>query len=81
MERTFKGDRGDLLELLDGAEEIGSLPWRHGRRVVLVFEHDGRHWRTTVDVHPEEGWQLYGEIVCTEVRAVQKTVTAWEDAP
>lgn len=75
------GTRGELLDMLDGAEEIGSEPWRHGRRVVLVFEHEGRHLKTTIDVHPEDGWQVYGALTCTTVRKVEKTVTVWEETP
>lgn len=79
MQVIINGTRGELLDILEDAKEIGSESWRHGRRLVLVFEYQGQHLRTTVDLHPEEGWQIYGAIVGTVVRPVQRTVTVWEE--
>lgn len=80
-EVVIPGSRGELMDILEDAEQIDRLPWRHGHRIVLVFEHEGRHLKTTIEVHPEEGWQLYGSLVCTLVRKVEKTITVWEDVP
>lgn len=81
MEVVIKGSKSELMSVLEDAEETGSLPWRHGRRVVLVFPYEGLYLRTTIDVHPEEGWQIYDSITGTVVRKVEKTITVWEETP
>lgn len=65
------------LEELD-TDEIASRPWRHGRTATFVFEHEGKYWRFTANVHHDEGVQLYGPVTATEVHQVERTVKVWE---
>lgn len=75
MIREFTAEQ--LEELLDDAQEIDSRPWRHGRKVRLVFEHDGAHWAIWVDSHHEEGLQIDHSIMATAVQRMEKTVWVW----
>lgn len=68
-----------LREYLCDAEEIGSEYWRHGRRITYVFGAFGEHWRVTVDVHHDDGIQIYGDTLATLVHRVPKTVWVWEE--
>ena len=77
--RTFT--REEMFDALEEptVEEVSSRPWRHGRHVTYVFPNGGKHWRIEVAVHHDEGVRLDGgSFEAQEVRAVQKTVTAWE---
>lgn len=61
--------------------EIESQPWRHGRRVRLVFEYGGAHWAAWFDMHHDEGDQSTYPITATKVHQVERTVKVWEPAP
>jgi len=76
--REFPQDQA--LELLEDAKEIASQPWRHGRRVRFVFEFEGEHWASWVDVHHSDGLSLYGPMHATKVRQVERVIKIWEDA-
>lgn len=78
--RVFK--LAELRELIDGAEEVGSRDWRHGRHITFVFEHEGTHWRVELPCHHEEGLQFdFNEYTLPEVHQVEKTVKSWEITP
>src|SRR6185436_1751754 len=46
MKRTFK--QADFCEIAWDHEVISRDNWRHGTRNTIVFEHEGKHWRTTI---------------------------------
>ena len=73
---TFNVD--DVMDALDDGETIDRKPWRHGTRNTILFEHQGKHWTTVVDVHTDEGWQLNDTITATEVHKVVKSIEVWE---
>lgn len=75
--REFTKEDG-LFDMLDDAVEIESQPWRHGRKVRYVFEHDGCHWAVWVNVHHEEGVDIDHPITATKVHQVERTVKRWE---
>ena len=63
-------------------ETVERRPWRHGTRNTVVFGADGSHWRYNIDVHHEDGYQMYGETVeCVEVHQVERPVKVWEPVP
>jgi hypothetical protein len=80
--RVFKGEE---LEDVRGAIECGELvnesSWRWGTHNTYVFEHEGKNWQTTIEVHCQDGWQIYGSIDAVEVHQVEKTVKVWEPVP
>jgi hypothetical protein len=71
----------EIAEVLDEAVEIESQPWRHGRKVRLVFEHEGAHWAAWFHMHHEEGDQSTYPITATKVHQAERTVKVWEPAP
>lgn len=75
--RTFS--EGQLRELLDGAEVIGRDHWRHGYRQLMLFEHDGKHWATWIDVHPLEGWQVGGSQDAVRMVPEERVVEVWTE--
>lgn len=79
MKREFTEE--EISDLLDDATEIDSRPWRHGRKVCLVFPHSGKHWSAWFDMHHDEGDQSIYPISATEVHQVEKTVKVWEEVP
>ncbi|MCA1833020.1 MAG: hypothetical protein ABR520_11160 [Mycobacteriales bacterium] len=79
MTREFP--EGDIDELLEDSTEIDSQPWRHGRKVRLVFEADGAHWAAWFDSHHDEGIQTYGPVKAVKVHQVERTVKVWEKVP
>jgi hypothetical protein len=78
--REFTRDELDC-EAFDDAVEIASAPWRHGRKVRLVWEVDGAHWAAWFHHHHDEGDQSFYPITATKVHQVERTVKAWEDEP
>lgn len=76
--REFTEQEVIECDLIDGAIEIGSQPWRHGRKVHLVFEHDGAHWAAWFSMHHDEGDQSIYPITGTRVHQVDRTVRVWE---
>ena len=77
--REFTED--EINVLLDDADEVDSQPWRHGRKVRYVFDHDGAYWSVWIDVHHSEGISLYGPVTATQVHKVERTVKVWEPMP
>lgn len=80
--------QNEIADLLDEAIEVDSAPWRHGRKVTYVFSEvqdecpsdegaKGPFWRCTLDVHHEDGMQLYGPVTCTRVEQKQVTAVHW----
>lgn len=80
--------QNEIADLLDEAIEVDSAPWRHGRKVTYVFSETldecpsddgakGPFWRCTLDVHHEDGTQLYGPVTCTRVELKQVTAAQW----
>lgn len=68
-------------ESFDEAAEIASAPWRHGRKVRLVWEADGAHWAAWFFHHHDEGDQSSYPIEAIKVHQVERTVKVWETAP
>jgi hypothetical protein len=81
MAITREFSKEEIGDLLDDAIEIDSQPWRHGRRVRLVFEHEGAHWAAWFHMHHEVGDQSTYPITATKVHQVERTVKVWETAP
>ena len=81
MATTREFTQDELSELLDGASEIDSRAWRHGRLVRYLFEHDGSHWAAWIHVHHDEGVQEFGPVTATQVHMVARTVQVWEPVP
>lgn len=82
MSTTREFTREELdCEAFDEAIEIASAPWRHGRRVRLVWEADGAHWAAWFHQHHDEGDQSTYPITATKVHQVEVRVKGWEDAP
>lgn len=78
--RTFKPS--ELTDdLIDEAHEVSSEPWRHGRKVMLVFPFDDAHWRIQVNEHHDEGWDLTHDLVATKVHQVERMTKVWEPTP
>lgn len=81
-----KLDRGRLLatkaEILDledqDQETVSCEPWRHGHRETIKVEVDGKPYVFTVNVHHEEGWEVYGPIALYPAVKVMKET--WEAA-
>ncbi len=46
----------------------------------FLFQHEGKHYAVWVQIHPEDGMQIFGDVTLTEVHPVEKTVTVWEGA-
>ena len=74
--------RQEFLDtLLWNSKEIGSEYWRHGRRVTFKVEKDGAPYIVTLDVHSDDGVQIYDDTVeLTLAKPVIKTVHTWEPA-
>ena len=69
----------EIRDCEDDPVEIDSQPWRHGRKVRFAFPLRGSHYAAWIDVHTNEGWQLYGDTVtAVEVKQVERTVKVWE---
>lgn len=68
-------------EAFEDAHEISSAPWRHGRKVRLVWEADGAHWAAWFHMHHDEGDQSTYPIEAVKVHEVEKTVKVWEPVP
>lgn len=66
-----------LFEKLDRLSPVSIDHWRHGTKDTYVFEHDGAHWRVTIDVHHSEGWQTSDGMEAVRVVPREKTVTEW----
>jgi hypothetical protein len=83
MKRTFTEEEIKAGDLLDEAIEIESVPWRHGRKVRLVFVsgEDGANWAAWFDSHHEDGVTIDGPVTATRVHQVERTVKVWEDMP
>ena len=79
-QRTFTAEDLDC-EAFDNAIEIDSAPWRHGRKVRLVWEADGAHWAAWFHHHHDEGDQSTYPIEAIKVHQVERTVNVWEPAP
>ena len=75
---AIKVSKDEFFELLDDAEEIDQGKWRHGSTARFLIQRDGKHYAVWVQIHPEDGMQVFGDVTLTEVRAVEKTVTVWE---
>jgi len=79
MKRTFTTE--EIRDLLDSehAVRVSVGPWRHGHTETHVFAaDDGHHYRITIHVHTDDGWQLYADKqVCERVKPVQVTETQW----
>lgn len=74
---TLKSE--DFMDVADDYETTDRANWRHGTRDTIVFKHRGHHWRTVVDVHHEDGWQIYEEDVdCRRVVQVEQMVKVWK---
>lgn len=67
----------DLMEALEDAEPVSTSNWRHGTTNTYVIKLDGGHWRTSVNVHHSEGWELDYGLDFEEVEPVEVTVTKW----
>ena len=79
---TITVSKAELEEMIcDHGVEVSSAPWRHGRRVTYKVEKDGVPYLVTVDVHHEEGIQLYGPTEIREAVKVTKTIETWEPKP
>jgi hypothetical protein len=71
-----------VTEFNDATEEdyevVERSDWRHGTRDTIVFPYNGKFYRTVVDCHHEEGWQLYNiPVECVEVHKVTVTKEEW----
>lgn len=78
---TIKVTSEELYDLLDSLTPVEKSNWRHGHRDTYVFEKDGKHWRVTIDVHSEEGWQVLDEETCGRVYPHQVMTTVWKTSP
>ena len=81
--RTFT--EAEIRDLTDDAEEVDRQAWRHGSRVQFVFNANvddeskaPEMYRTPlIEVHSEEGMQLYGDVECERVEEVEQIVAVW----
>lgn len=75
--RTFEAEQ--FMEMLDEKTtiEIGSRPWRHGQKTTYVVAADDAHYMVEVDVHYDEGIQVYGPFTGIRVVPRQEMVTKW----
>jgi hypothetical protein len=71
----------ELRDVLFEAERIDMRDWRHGYRGRFVFEWQGKHYATWIEVHCSEGWQLGDEIDVVEVEAREIMRKVWGDKP
>lgn len=69
----------EIYDAIDDGEVIEKLNWRHGHKDVIVFAFEAKHWRTTIDVHHEEGRDIIWPIRATEVHRVETKVMQWKD--
>ena len=71
----------DLRERLYGYEgdpgHVETTSWKWGHSEHHVFKIDGEYWGIWVDVHSQEGIQLYGEETLTKVKPVRELTTNW----
>ena len=81
MSETIKVSAEELSDLLDDLEPVEKSNWRHGHRDTYVFEKDGKHWMVAINVHPEEGWELYDETTCTRVYPHPVMKVEWRTTP
>jgi len=80
MKRTYTPAQIREMDL----NEVDRGDWRWGSNVRYVFEDDGRHWMTPwIQVHVEDGMQLFSDVECVEVHQVEKVVKVreWEPVP
>lgn len=74
--------KAEVMDALEIGEVIKESAGKHDCTTqTVVFPKDGKHYKFHVSVSYNEGVQVYGDTIATEVRAVQKNVTVWEDAP
>lgn len=81
--KTVELTKADVFDLLDADDsiKIDTGSWRHGRRETWVAKKDGQLIKFTVEIHHEEGVQVYGGLTATVVRAVEKVVTTTDYVP
>ena len=78
---AIKLTKAQFLDLLDedGADEIDHGRWRHGHSTRYVVPYEGKFYAAWVQIHSDDGMQIYGDITLDEVRQVEKTITVWEN--
>jgi hypothetical protein len=70
----------EFLDALDsGAKEVSSAAWRHGRTVTYKLEKDGKPYLATVQLHHEDGIQLFGDVSLRPAKRVM--VETWITDP
>jgi hypothetical protein len=70
----------EAMELFDTdrLEKIDTYPTKHDCHAdVYVIEKDGKHYSLTLEFSYNDGIQLWGDIIATEVKPVEKTVIDW----
>ena len=86
--RTFTKE--EIFELSDIAHEEGNPDWfqsiatrayKHGVMetfVVASFKDSVKtYWKFDIYIHPQEGWQFYGDVRAVEVKPQEKTIIEW----
>lgn len=66
-QRTLSMNREQAFSLIESGKIVSSTSWKHGHRDDFVFKYGKRLWMVSVDVHPSEGWQIFGTLVAREV--------------
>jgi hypothetical protein len=74
MPREFLLDREQLEELVDadGTEVVSTEPWRWGHNTTYKAMIDGVPYLFTIQVHSQDGWQVYGKTKAVRAKCVAK---------
>ena len=77
MTDKLKISKERFRELLDAdtTEEVDRGSWRHGYTSIVKVEIDGVPYLTEIQMHPEDGMQLYADVWLTPAELVQ--VPTW----
>lgn len=85
--KTFTKD--EIYDIVDGwgvgvptndgdAVHVSSKPAKHGCiRETYVVKQDGSYWKFSFERHDDEGWQIDGDIIATEVIPQEKAIVEW----
>lgn len=79
---TIEISKDDVYEAIYDGQRIATESWRWGTTETYVYEREpGRFYRFTVQMHSQDGLQIFGPVTATEVRQVEKVVKVWEVVP
>ncbi len=66
-----------VRELVWEADIVSRGDWRHGQRITYHVVHEGADYLVTLDVHAEDGIQVYGPTTLRPAVKRERTIVEW----